>query len=101
MTLSVEVHWSFRSPYSYLATPRLLQLEGECDLVFDIRPVLPLAIRSEDFFDRVNPLWPPYLMRDTKRIADSLGLPFRWPNPCPVVQTREEGTGSPFSDRTA
>lgn len=93
MTLSIDVYWSFRSPYSYLLTPRLLELEKQYDLAFLVRPVLPIAVRIEDFFDRVNPLWPPYVVRDALRIAQSRGLSFRWPSPDPIVQTRDEATG--------
>jgi len=86
MTLSIDLFWSFRSPYSYLATPRLRALASEYELDVAVRPVRPLAVRDPDFFSRVNPLWPPYLLRDTKRIADFLGLDFGWPRPDPVVQ---------------
>jgi len=86
MTLSIDLFWSFRSPYSYLATPRLRALAAEYELDVAVRPVRPLAVRDPAFFERVNPLWPPYLLRDTKRIADFLGLDFGWPRPDPVVQ---------------
>jgi 2-hydroxychromene-2-carboxylate isomerase len=99
MPLAVDVFWSFRSPYSYLATPRLVALEGEYDLDVNVRPVLPIAVRIEGFFQRVNPLWPPYLMRDTTRIAEQLGLPYAWPYPDPIVQdyaTREVAKEQPY-----
>ncbi|HEX2594369.1 MAG TPA: hypothetical protein VHL34_22895, partial [Rhizomicrobium sp.] len=67
MTFVVDVYWSFRSPYSYLATPRLAQMETEYDLTVNVRPVYPLAVRSGEFFSQVNPLWIGYLMRDTMR----------------------------------
>jgi 2-hydroxychromene-2-carboxylate isomerase len=51
-----------------------------------VRPVLPLAVRVPGFFERVNPLWPPYLLRDTARIAESLGIDYGWPRPDPIVQ---------------
>ena len=85
MTFSVDLFWSFRSPYSYLATPRLVEMEREYDLAVNVRPVYPLAVRSGDFFEKQNPLWIPYLLRDTYRIAQMLGLPYRWPRPDPVV----------------
>jgi len=85
MTLSVDLFWSFRSPYSYLATPRLVEMERDYDLCINVRPVYPLAVRSGDFFGKQNPLWIPYLLRDTMRIAEMLGLPYRWPRPDPVV----------------
>jgi 2-hydroxychromene-2-carboxylate isomerase len=84
VTLSIDLFWSFRSPYSYLATPRLCEMTEEYDLHVNVRPVYPLAVRSGEFFSQVNPLWIPYLMRDTMRIAEMLGLPYRWPRPDPV-----------------
>jgi 2-hydroxychromene-2-carboxylate isomerase len=91
MTLRIECYWSFRSPYSYLATPRIVEFTQRYDLEVDFRPVYPLAVRSSDFFDRVDPMWPAYLARDTHRLAEFLSLPFRWPRPDPVVQLREDG----------
>jgi 2-hydroxychromene-2-carboxylate isomerase len=84
--LSFDLFWSFRSPYSYLATGRIVELVGRYDVDANVRPVLPLAIRTPEFFERVNPLWPPYLLRDTMRIAQSLGIDYAWPRPDPVVQ---------------
>jgi len=91
MTLAVDVFWSFRSPYSYLATGRLVELEKRYHLEIRVRPVLPLAVRDPDFFQKVNPLWPLYLMRDTVRAAEHHGIDFRWPRPDPVVQVPKDG----------
>ena len=102
MTLEIDLYWSFRSPYSYLATPRLLQLAERFDLDVRVRPVLPIAVRIAGFFDRVNPLWPPYLLRDTLRIAQSLELPFAWPRPDPIVQefpSRKVAAEQPYIHR--
>lgn len=95
MTLSIDLFWSFRSPYSYLATPRLVEMTREYDLTVNVRPVYPLAVRTGDFFDKVNPLFGPYLMRDTYRVAEFLGLPYAWPRPDPVKTIRPGGPGSP------
>ncbi|MDE3117284.1 MAG: DsbA family protein, partial [Pseudomonadota bacterium] len=84
MTLSIDLFWSFRSPYSYLATRRLVQMQKDYDLSIAARPVYPLAVRKAEFFDSVNPQWIPYLLRDTLRIYEMLGLPYRWPRPDPV-----------------
>jgi len=89
MTLSVDLFWSFRSPYSYLATPRLVELEAAYDLDIVVRPVYPIAVRQPAFFSQVDPLWVPYLLRDTQRLADFLGLPFHRPRPDPVAQDLE------------
>ncbi|MCH2187942.1 DsbA family protein [Myxococcota bacterium] len=84
-TLSVDVFWSFRSPYSYLATGRLLVLQSDLGLEVNVRPVLPIAVRTPEFFERVNPLFPSYLVRDVMRLGEFLGIPIRWPRPDPVV----------------
>ncbi|HUO92404.1 MAG TPA: 2-hydroxychromene-2-carboxylate isomerase [Rhizomicrobium sp.] len=102
MTLAIDLFWSFRSPYSYLATPRLVDFAREYDLAIHVRPVYPLAVRSGAFFKQVNPLWIPYLMRDTYRVAEMLGLPYRWPRPDPVVidpDTRAAVPDQPYIHR--
>ena len=85
MTHQLDLFWSFRSPYSYLVTPRLVELERDWDARVNVRPVLPIAVRQPDFFANADPLWTSYLMRDCKRSADFAGLPLRWPRPDPVV----------------
>jgi len=90
-TLEVHVFWSFRSPWSYLATPRLARWKQAYALDVRFRPVYPLAIRTPEFFDHQHPLWGPYFMRDVHRVAEFLELPFRWPRPDPVVQIRVDG----------
>jgi 2-hydroxychromene-2-carboxylate isomerase len=102
MPLTVDVFWSFRSPYSYLATPRLVEIARTWDTDVRVRVVLPIAVRIEGFFDRVNPLWPPYLMRDTMRIAEYHGIPYGWPYPDPIVQdfaTRKVAAEQPYIHR--
>jgi len=102
VTLSIDLFWSFRSPYSYLATPRLCQMEQDYDLEINVRPVYPLAVRSREFFQRVHSQWIPYLMRDTFRISEMLGIPYRWPRPDPVVidpMTRAATPNQPFIHR--
>src|SRR4030095_5010957 len=92
MSHSVELFWSFRSPYSYLATGRLVRLAAEYDVTINLRPVLPIAGVLPVFFRQVTPRWPPYLMRDTMRIAEYHGIDYSWPRPDPIVQdfaTRE------------
>ncbi|MBI1197988.1 MAG: 2-hydroxychromene-2-carboxylate isomerase [Phenylobacterium sp.] len=86
MTLSYDLYWSFRSPYSYMVTPRLLELEAEYDVACNVRPVYPLAVRTPEFFETRDPLWFRYFMTDVFREAAFLGLPFRWPRPDPVQQ---------------
>lgn len=72
------------------------------DVAVNVRPVYPLAVRSGEFFTQVDPLWIPYLMRDTLRIAEMLELPYRWPRPDPVVvdvKTRAATPNQPYIHR--
>lgn len=85
MTFTVDLYWSFRSPYSYLVTPRLIELERDWNAQVNVRPVLPIAVRQPDFFAHADPLWTPYLMRDCVRSAEFAGMTLRWPRPDPVV----------------
>jgi 2-hydroxychromene-2-carboxylate isomerase len=89
MTRVFDFYFSFRSPYSYLAMPLVERLIADYDARPAMRIVRPIAVRIPGFFQRVNPLWPPYLARDTKRIAEMNGIPYRWPRPDPIVQDRE------------
>jgi 2-hydroxychromene-2-carboxylate isomerase len=85
MTLTYDLYWSFRSPYSYFVTKRLVALERDYAVACTVRVVYPIAVRQPDFFDKNDPLWLSYFMRDIFRCAEFLGLPFRWPSPDPVV----------------
>jgi 2-hydroxychromene-2-carboxylate isomerase len=91
MTLTYDLYWSFRSPYSYLVTPRLVELERDYNVRCNVRVVYPLAVRTPEFFDRNDPLWQQYFMRDVFRSAEFVGLPLRWPRPDPVF--RDMATG--------
>lgn len=93
--MKVELFWSFRSPYSYLATRRYVELQAELDFPIRIRPVYPIAVRDPAFFERVDPMWVAYLMNDTKRVAEYLDIPFRWPVPDPIMMDMETRTISP------
>ncbi len=89
--LSIDVFWSFRSPWSYLATPRLVDWGRRYRLEVEFRPVYPIAIRTPEFFDSIHRLWPLYFGLDVMRVAEFLELPFERPRPDPVVQHFEEG----------
>lgn len=86
MTLTADIFWSFRSPYSYLATRRYRALAEEYDLTLNLRPVYPLAIRQPDFFERSHPNWLRYTFTDVARLAQYLAIPLAPPRPDPIVQ---------------
>lgn len=99
---TVDVYWSFRSPYSYLATRRLRQMNEDWDVDVRPRPVYPIAIRTPDFFSTIRPQWTPYLLRDIFRLSQYLGVPMGRPNPDPVVMdmgTREISPDQPYIHR--
>jgi 2-hydroxychromene-2-carboxylate isomerase len=102
MTLSVDLFWSFRSPYSYLALPKTMRLVAEYDVEIRARPVYPLAVRVPDFFKRADPRFARYVAIDSWRVAQREGIPFRFPRPDPIVQnmsTLEVAPEQPYIHR--
>ena len=79
MRLSVQLYWSFRSPYSYIVLPRVLALARDYALSVEMRIVHPAALRNPDYFRNMNPLARPYFMLDSSRAAAFQGMPFRRP----------------------
>jgi hypothetical protein len=91
--LEVDVIYSMRSPYSYLATQRLVWLNSNYNVDVKIRMVLPEAVRSTKggsgkaggafarfyFFT--------YAMWDTVMQGRYLGVPYKWPTPDPIWQS--------------
>jgi 2-hydroxychromene-2-carboxylate isomerase len=86
MTLSVDLFFSFRSPYSYLALPKTRKLVAEYDVTVNLRPVYPLAVRVPGFFKRANPQFARYVVLDSSRVAKQENIPFRFPRPDPILQ---------------
>jgi len=70
--LPVEVWYSFRSPYSYLALDRIAELADKYPIELRWRPILPMTQRGVPS-PTVKRL---YIVRDAKRIADRAGIPF-------------------------
>ena len=102
MTLTAELYFSFRSPYSYLSVGRYRAMTEEFDLKIALRPVYPLAIRQPDFFERNHPNWLGYTMRDMIRVAQFHEIPFGAPRPDPIIQdmaTRQIADDQPYIRR--
>ena len=70
----VEAFVSLRSPYSYIAMERILALPARFPIDLRLRPVLPMVMRglAVPLDKRL------YIVRDTKREADRLGVAFGW-----------------------
>jgi len=88
MSETVDVFWSFRSPYSRLVTPDLLPLPDDYEVDVQLRVVLPLAVRNpQALFDPSNRKPPMYIARDSMRRGEMLGRPVVLPaDPDPIVQ---------------
>ena len=86
MTLSVDLFFSFRSPYSYLALTRTRKMVADYDVTVNLRPVYPLAVRVPGFFKRTDPQFAKYIVLDSMRVAQHENIPFRFPRPDPIVQ---------------
>lgn len=68
----LEAFISLRSPYSYIAMERLMALAEAHRAELRLRPVLPMVMRGLP----VPTAKRLYIVRDTKREAERLGLPF-------------------------
>ena len=90
MTLSVDLFWSVRSPYSWLSIDRIMKMSQDYELEVNVRQVYPIAIRNPEFFKKVDPKFMKYLMLDFMRMAEYLEIPCTgFPTPDPVVQDME------------
>ncbi|CAK9039409.1 Retinol dehydrogenase 8 (Photoreceptor outer segment all-trans retinol dehydrogenase) (Short chain dehydrogenase/reductase family 28C member 2) [Durusdinium trenchii] len=87
----IDVYWSFRSPYSYLATPGLVKLTEDYDVEVNLRVVFPIALRAnKTLFDASNKKPAIYIVMDCIRRAQFLGMPMSFPpKPDPVTQDYE------------
>lgn len=91
----LDVYWSFRSPYSYLAIDRLAEIVADYAVEAHFRPVRPLAMREPDFFTKNRPQFLPYLMRDVFRESQRLGVPIAPPRPDPISMDMASGRVDP------
>lgn len=101
MSETVDVFWSFRSPYSRLVTSDLLQLREDFAVDVQLRVVLPLAVRNpQALFDPANRKPPRYIALDSIRRGEMLGRPVVLPaDPDPIVQdfrTMEVSKDQPY-----
>lgn len=68
----IVLYWSARSPYSYLALIRCLQISSNYNVPLDIRPVLPMMMRNM----QVPKAKKMYIFHDTKREANKYGIDY-------------------------
>lgn len=89
MTASIDVFWSFRSPYSYLVTPDLIRLREDYDVEVNLRTVLPIAVRTKETLFAGDRNRVGYIITDVFRRAEYLGMKLGFPQPDPIVQNME------------
>ena len=89
MPFSVDVFWSYRSPYCYLTLDRFAAWRRDYDVDIAIRPVWPMAVRNPNFFATINRKYRKYHTGDYHRVGEMLGMPVRKPVPDPIVMDNE------------
>ena len=90
--MKVDLYFSFRSPYSYLILPRMVELRDKHGVDVNFKQVYPLAIREPEFFKGKN-LFTYFLIRriDYVRQAKKNNMVFVKPNPDPINQNLVTG----------
>ena len=83
--IEVDFFYSMRSPWSYIATYQVQEISIKYNIKFNIRFVYPIALRIKGFFEKIDPLFISYLVRDASRVAEMKNIPYRWPSPDPIV----------------
>ncbi len=68
----IEMYWSIRSPYSYIALLRARQLADHYNVALVVKPVLPMVMRRMQV-PKVKKL---YISQDAKREAKQCGIEF-------------------------
>jgi len=86
VSLTIDLYWSVRSPYSYVALQRLLELRRRWEFDLAMRVVHPGLVRNPDYVRVMKPATRRYVMLDSARAAAFRGLPFARPRPDPVEQ---------------
>jgi 2-hydroxychromene-2-carboxylate isomerase len=83
MTVSIEVFYSFQSPYSYLALESIYDLEKNYDIELLWQPYSAKASGHQVQASSVNPDKLSYLYEDTKRYASEHNIPLEFPGSWP------------------
>ena len=90
--MQVDLYFSFRSPYSYLILPRMVNLRDKYNVNVNFKLVYPLAIREPEFFKGKNLLTYFYIRSiDYKKHAKLNGMKFVAPKPDPINQNMLTG----------
>ena len=83
MTLTVEVYYSFQSPYSYLALDEIYDLEANFDIELLWQPFSAKAAGQQVAPTAIVPEKLSYLYEDTRRFAKETNIPLTFPEGWP------------------
>jgi len=86
MTTSIEVFYSFQSPYSYLAIESIYDLASKYDIELLWQPFSAKAAGQSVPPTPVLPDKLSYLYEDTKRFAEENNIPLNYPENWPEVE---------------
>ena len=90
--MKIDLYFSYRSPYSFLILPRMLELEEKYETDINFKIVYPLAIRKPEFFDKKGLPYFLALSLDANKKARRLGMSFTTKlKPDPIVQNTLTG----------
>tara|TARA_B100000959_G_scaffold267645_1_gene311388 strand:- start:830 stop:2164 length:1335 start_codon:yes stop_codon:yes gene_type:complete len=70
--LYLDIFWSGRSPYSYLAMKPLAELREQYNVKLRYQIILPMVMRGM----KINPEKGLYIIKDCMRVADENNIPF-------------------------
>lgn len=86
MTISVEVYYSFQSPYCYLALDGIYELERTFDIELLWQPFSARAAGQQPTPSPINPDKLSYIFEDTKRTAEAANIPMVYPEAWPELE---------------
>jgi 2-hydroxychromene-2-carboxylate isomerase len=83
MSLTIEVFYSFQSPYSYLAIESIYDIDRDYDVELLWQPYSAKASGQQVQASSVNPDKLSYLIEDAQRFANEHSIPFTIPDTWP------------------
>ena len=86
MSLTIEVYYSFQSPYSYLALESIYQVAADYDVELLWQPFSAKAAGQQLPPTQIIPDKLSYLFEDTKRFATDMNIPLTFPEGWPEVE---------------
>ena len=74
--MKIDLYFSYRSPYSFLILPRMLELKEKYEIDINFKVVYPLAIRKPEFFSKKGLPYFLALSIDAKKKAKMKAISF-------------------------